>query len=115
MSKYPLNIVVNNDNPSRIADKASDQFSDYLLPSGGGGGTFDGMEARVAKLESDIDYIKRDIGEIKIELRDFKQDVRTEFKEVKQDMRSDFRILFGALIAAVLGLAGLMARGFHWI
>ena len=104
MSKNPLNIVVNNDNPSRISDKASDQFSEYLLPSRGGGGTFDGMEARVARLESDVDYIKRDIGEIKNDL-----------KEIKQDMRSDFRIIFGALIATALGLAGLMARGFHWI
>lgn len=30
-------------------------------------------------------------------------------------MERDFRILFGALIAVTLGLAGLMARGFGWL
>jgi len=29
-------------------------------------------------------------------------------------MRAFFRQLFGALIAVALGLAGLMAKGFHW-
>jgi hypothetical protein len=62
------------------------------------------MEARIAKLESDVEYIKRDIGEIK-----------TDVKEARKDLKVDFRLLFGALIVAVLGLAGLMAKGFHWI
>jgi hypothetical protein len=35
------------------------------LIGGSGGGTGDGMEARVAKLESDVEYIKRDVAEIK--------------------------------------------------
>ena len=62
------------------------------------------MEARIAKLESDVEYIKRDVGEIKIDVR-----------EARNDLRVDFRLLFGALIVAVLGLATLMAKGFHWI
>ena len=69
--------------------------------SDGGGGN---MEARIAKLESDVEYIKRDIGEIK-----------TDVKEARNDLKVDFRLLFGALIVAVLGLATLMAKGFHWI
>lgn len=63
-----------------------------------------GMEARVAKLEAAVEHIQTDI-------RDIKQDVR----EMRSDMRSDFRLQFGALIAAALGLAGLLAHGFHWI
>jgi hypothetical protein len=35
------------------------------LQAGGGGGTFDGMEARVARLEADVEHIKNDISEIK--------------------------------------------------
>lgn len=70
-----------------------------------GGGPHDpGMEARVAKLEAHIEHIQSDITEIKSDVR-----------EIKRDARTDFRLLFGALIFVALGLAGLMAKGFHWI
>jgi hypothetical protein len=69
--------------------------------SGGGGGN---MLERIAKLESDVEYIKRDVGEIKIDL-----------KEIKTDAKSDFRVLFGAIIFAAIGLSGIMAKGFGWI
>lgn len=61
------------------------------------------MEARVAKVESDIGYIQRDISEIKTDVRDIKGTAET-----------NFRLLFGALIVATLGLASIMAKGFHW-
>lgn len=70
----------------------------------GGGGGGGNMEARVAKLESDAEYIKRDIHEIKENLKDIRSDAKT-----------DFRMLFGAIIAVALGLAGLMAKGFGWL
>lgn len=69
-----------------------------------GGGDDGGMEARVAKLEAAVEHIEKDI-------RDIKQDVR----EMRSDMRSDFRLHFGALIAVAIGLAGMMAHGFHWL
>jgi hypothetical protein len=70
-----------------------------------GGGPHDpGMEARVAKLEAHVEHIQQDLNEIKADIR-----------EMKRDARSDFRMLFGALIFVALGLAGLMAKGFHWI
>lgn len=74
------------------------------LKSGDGGGTFDPMEARVAKLEASVAHIERDIGEMKTDVRGLRSDART-----------DFRLLFGALIAVALGLAGMMARGFGWL
>jgi hypothetical protein len=47
-----------------------------------------------------------------------KQDIR----DLRKDQRSDFRTLFAALITVALGLgammaglAGIMARGFHWL
>ncbi|PPE57085.1 hypothetical protein [Pectobacterium brasiliense] len=70
--------------------------------SGDGGGNM--LEARVAKLESDVDNIKTMV-------KDIKDDVR----EIKRDARGDFRLLFGALIAVALGLAGIMAKGFGWL
>jgi hypothetical protein len=70
--------------------------------SGGDGGNQ--MHARIAKLESDVGHIQADVREIKDDL-----------KEIKSDAKIDFRLLFGALIAAAIGLAGLMARGFGWL
>lgn len=88
--------------------------------SGNGGG--DGLEARVAKLESDVSYIQRDIADIRVELRDFRKDTGSEFKSVRNELKElrelhhkDFRIMFGAIITVALGLAGLMAKGFGWL
>lgn len=64
----------------------------------------EGMEARIAKLEIAMEYVQRDLGEIKSDIR-----------QIKDHARTDFRMLFGALIAVALGLAGLMAKGFHWL
>ena len=44
-------------------------------------------------------------------LVEIKQDIR----EIKVEAKTDFRLLFGALIVVAVGLAGLMARGFHWL
>ena len=74
------------------------------LATAGGGPHDPGMEARVAKLEAHIEHIQSDINEIKSDVR-----------EIRRDARTDFRLLFGALIFGALGLAGLMAKGFHWI
>jgi len=66
------------------------------------------MEARVAKLEATMEFVQRDIAEMKAEVRELRKDIlgiRT----------TDFRILFGAIIAVALGLSGLMAKGFHWL
>ena len=62
------------------------------------------MEARIATLESHVEYIRRDIGELK-----------TDVKEIRKEAKDDFRILFSALVAVALGLAGLLAKGFGWL
>lgn len=62
------------------------------------------MEARVARLEADVEYIKRDVSEIK-----------TDLKEFRKEAREDFRVTFGVIVFVTLGLAALMAKGFHWI
>ena len=67
-------------------------------PAGG-----DGMDARIAKLESDVGHMRTDIQEIK-----------GDVKEIKKDAREDFRTVCALIIAAVLGLAALMAKGFKW-
>jgi hypothetical protein len=73
--------------------------------SGGAGGDgTSGMEARVAKVEASLEHIQTDISDVKGDIRSLRDNART-----------DFRLLFGAIIAVALGLAGLMAKGFHWL
>jgi hypothetical protein len=61
------------------------------------------MEPRVAALEAHFKHLSDDVSDIKSDVRGIRSEART-----------DFRVLFGALIAVALGLAGLMAKGFHW-
>jgi hypothetical protein len=94
-----------NDDSSSVVD-AVDQFRARArnLKTGGGGGTSDGMEARVAKLEAAVEHIQRDTT-----------DIKTDVRSLRDNARTDFRVLFGAIIVVALGLAGMMARGFHWL
>ncbi len=66
------------------------------------------MEARVAKLEAIAEHVQRD-------LQDLKSDVRSVRTDIVSVRTTDFRLLFGAIVFVALGLAGLMARGFHWL
>lgn len=72
------------------------------IPSGDG--TFDGMEARLAKVEAALEHVGREMA-----------DVKTDVRSLRDQARTDFRITFTAIIAVALGLAGLMAKGFHWL
>jgi hypothetical protein len=62
------------------------------------------MEARIAMLEAAVQPIQHDV-----------KDVKADVRELRQNARTDFFITWGALIAGFLGLAALMARGFHWL
>lgn len=97
------------------------------------------LPARVAKLESLAEKTGAQIAQVDLHLAriEAKQDeftrhyatkadvvaLRDEMKTAVSEAKSslsdrierDFRILFGALIAVALGLAGLMAKGFHWL
>lgn len=51
----------------------------------------------------------------------YRHDIKAElrghdgkFDGLRDRMARNFRILFGALITVALGLAGLLAKGFHW-
>jgi len=75
----------------------------------GGGPPYDGgMEARVAKLEASTEFMQRDIAELKADVREIRKDI-TGIRT------TDFRLIFAAIITVALGLAGLMAKGFHWL
>ncbi len=65
--------------------------------------------------EADIGEIKADIKELRSEMKSELKDVHSDLKDLRKDMQTDFRVLFAALIAVALGLAGVMAKGFHWL
>jgi hypothetical protein len=66
----------------------------------GGGG---GMDARIAKLEASVTHIESDISMI-----------WTAITGIQKNMREDFRVGVGITITVALGLAWLLAKGFHW-
>ena len=81
------------------------------VDGGKGGGDDGGMEERLREVELSVvrtdarlTSIERDVGEVKSDLR-----------EIRRDMRVDFRLVFGAIIGVALGLAGILAKGFHWL
>ena len=84
--------------------RVADNTDQSPRSSGGGGPT---LEARVAKLEAAVEFVQRDVAELKADVRELRKDI-TGIRT------TDFRILFGAIISVALGLAGLMAKGFHW-
>lgn len=69
------------------------------------------MEARVAKLESDVENIKTNITDIKSDVRE----IRNDIKDIKSESKSDLIKIFGVIGTAVATLAGLMAKGFGWL
>ena len=80
------------------------------------------MEARVRVLEEIAAQTKALLGEIKAEqragfseMRAEQRALRTEMLGVDQRRERDFRITFGAIITATLGLAFLIARTAHWL
>ena len=66
-----------------------------------------GMETRVGRLEASVEHIQSD-------LTDLKADVRELRKDVASIRTTDFRIMYGSFVAGILGLAAIMAHGFHW-
>lgn len=56
-------------------------------------------------------HIDTELRDIRSELRDFRAYVDSRFQELTASMRTEFRLIW----AAFFGLAGLLAKGFHWI
>ncbi len=86
----------------------------HYLPSGKGTqsppGGGDGMEPRLAKVESDVGHINSDISEIRKDIRE----LRGEIKSVADKLDAKFILTWVGIISAALGLAYLMAKGFKW-
>lgn len=69
------------------------------------------MQARVTRLETIAEHVERDLTDMRQTLRRHED----KLDGLRDHAERDFRLLFGALIAVALGLAGLMAKGFGWL
>jgi len=78
---------------------------------GDGGEPPSGMEARIAKLESDVGHINETMAGIRSDLRDFANDTNENFREVRKRQHRDFVWL----LSVIAGLGLLMAKGFGWL
>lgn len=84
--------------------------------AGGGGPPHDlHMEARIAVLEEIAAATKAGMAGMQRDIQDLRADTNRRIDAVRDALERDFRLLFGALIAVALGLAALMAKGFHWL
>src|SRR3546814_9899988 len=84
-------------------ERGRDLEQAQTLQSGGGGGTYDGMEARVAKLESGVDEIKKSLTDIRVTLASI--DERTKQMATKWDVV----LILGAMAALIGGVVALAA------
>jgi hypothetical protein len=50
----------------------------------------------------------------KADFRRLEETQRADFRRLEEHQRSDFRLVLSAGAAAAIGLAALMAHGFHW-
>jgi hypothetical protein len=79
------------------------------------------VEERVAVLEANIGFLREEMREVRKDMRDLRTELKGDVSGLRGDINSvlakqetDFRLLFGINITVALGLAGLMAKGFHW-
>lgn len=77
-------------------------------PAGAGG---NGMEARIAKLESDVAHIQADISEIKADVREMRGTI-SGIKDSISSAKVWALFLYIGLAAVILGV---LARGFKWL
>jgi hypothetical protein len=94
------------------------------------------MEARVAVLEEIAATMKEALLDLRQEMRALRTELQQELvalrtetnlevralrtetsrrdEHLREAQERDFRILFSAMITVALGLAAMMAKGFHW-
>jgi hypothetical protein len=83
-----------------VLSSGNDNRPNQNLGSDGGGG---GMEPRIAKLEADSEYIKRDVGELRMDMKD----VRDRVIKIENTMATKSFVfavygIVSALLAAIM-------------
>jgi hypothetical protein len=73
------------------------------LPPAGGGGTFDGMEARVAKLEAHVEHILEDVSGLRTDMRDVRDRLPRIETRLEQLPTKGFVVTAAVATIALLG------------
>lgn len=81
---------------------AVDDSTPQALHSGGGGGTSDGMEGRVASLEAHMEHVRADVGTLKTDVGAIKTDIAVMKEQIKNLPTKAF------IIVSVLGIGSLL-------
>jgi hypothetical protein len=69
------------------------------------------MEARIARLESDVGHLRGDVAEIKVDLRSLSAKVES----VKDSIAAAKIWALMLYVAFATAMLGTLARGFGWI
>lgn len=77
----------------------------YNFSDGGGGSD---MEARIAKLESDVNHIQSDINEIKLDIRELKSDIKKDNNSTNSRL-SNLEKLVSNLKYWIIGVSAAMS------
>jgi hypothetical protein len=100
----------------------SAHMPDTPIEAGGERGYPDDMEARLRVLEEIAAGTKAILAEIRADQRAMRAEMvagftagRAEMTALDQRRERDFRLTFGAIITATLGMAYLIARSAHWL
>lgn len=83
------------------------------LKSSGGGGTSDGMESRVTRLEVQMEHLREDMGEVKADLKSALA-ILTELP-TKSDLWAWKWQWTGLCVAAIAIIVGGIIGGLSWI
>ena len=79
----------------------------------------DGLTYKVAKLEAAVEYVVRELADLRRSQEQGFESMRNEhtadFRRMRDHQERDFRLLFSMMVAVALGLAGLIAKGFGWL
>jgi hypothetical protein len=95
----------------RFASSNDENYQDAPIVSASGGDGGSGMEGRLAKVEASVENIQTALGDIKTDVRE----LRSEISNVRDKIDANFIITWAGVIGVALGLAFLMAKGFHWL
>ena len=71
-----------------------------------------------SEVRSEFKQLRAEIGDLRSELRSeiggLRSELHTEVRDIRRIHDRDFRITFGAIITATVGLAALIAHVAHW-
>ncbi len=103
---------------AQIQDTEEPPMPRHSSNEGSAGGGGDNLDGRVAKLESGMEHLIREVGECRQDIRELRsemRDIRSEIKTEIGGLRSDFRWMLAAYASGFMILLGVMAKGFHWL